>query len=268
MKKKNFLFLVLAIVLLLYMLTACNSGAVIYTVNFIVDDQVEYNISTKGNEKMNFPLDPDKEGYRFEGWFFDKDTWQKPCTENSLLDTTLSENISIYAKWKEIVESTITFDSNGGRDVNAITDKEGESISEPRAPEKRGYFFDGWYTDNETFANPYSFSKMPAESFTLYAKWRTNPDAFLTFKYNESESSYSVIGRGTESARDIIIPSTYNGLPVTSIGEEAFEGDRRLKSITIPDSVTSIGNKAFMFCFWLTSITIPDSVTSIGFAAF
>ena len=60
------------------------------------------------------------------------------------------------------------------------------------------------------------------------------------------------------------------GIPdgVTSIGDYAFSGCSRLKSVTIPDSVTSIGYSAFYSCSGLASMTIPDSVTSIGSYAF
>ncbi len=67
---------------------------------------------------------------------------------------------------------------------------------------------------------------------------------------------------------EIIIPDTYNGKPVKSIGFGAFEDCTSLTSITIPNSVTSIGDYAFAYCTGLTSITIPGSVTSIGNAAF
>lgn len=69
------------------------------------------------------------------------------------------------------------------------------------------------------------------------------------------------------SATEVVIPNEIEGLPVTSIGDNAFFACS-LTSIIIPDSVINIGNGAFQFCALLTSITIPDSVTSIGDSAF
>ncbi len=60
----------------------------------------------------------------------------------------------------------------------------------------------------------------------------------------------------------VIIPSTINGLLVTSIGGSAFLGSG-VTSVTIPNSVTNIGAGAFWNCGSLTTITIPNSVTSI-----
>jgi hypothetical protein len=65
----------------------------------------------------------------------------------------------------------------------------------------------------------------------------------------------------------VSIPSRINGLPVTTIGTNAFLGCN-LTNITIPSSVTSIGKWAFANCTNLTSVMIPSSVTSIGVEAF
>lgn len=93
------------------------------------------------------------------------------------------------------------------------------------------------------------------------------PSQGLKFMLNPDEQSYSVTGIGSCQDRDIIIPSEYNGLPVTSIGKNAFVGTY-LSKVEIPNSVKSIETNAFGRCTYLESITIPSSVTSIGRQAF
>ena len=90
----------------------------------------------------------------------------------------------------------------------------------------------------------------------------------LEYTLSDDETYYIVSDIGTCTDLDVVIPFTYNDLPVTSIGDSAFGGCGYLTSITIPSSVTSIGDSAFGGCNGLTSITIPSSVTSIGEDAF
>lgn len=70
------------------------------------------------------------------------------------------------------------------------------------------------------------------------------------------------------NATELTIPSHLCGLPVTSIGNEAFSGCGSLRSIVIPETVISIGRFAFNYCEGLTSITIPAGVSVIGEYAF
>ncbi len=90
----------------------------------------------------------------------------------------------------------------------------------------------------------------------------------LTFTLNDDGASYSVSHCKESAEGEMVIPSSYNSLPVTSIGFYAFEYCTKLTSITIPDTVKSISPFAFPYCFNLTSITIPDSVETIGDFAF
>lgn len=69
-----------------------------------------------------------------------------------------------------------------------------------------------------------------------------------------------VWGKGTVSG-EVTKASIPEG--VTKIGQDAFYGYAKLKSITIPATVTSIGVNAFQGCLGLTSVTIPESVTEI-----
>jgi hypothetical protein len=67
----------------------------------------------------------------------------------------------------------------------------------------------------------------------------------LIFTLNDGGVSYRVSDCNTAAAGEMIIPSTYNSLPVTSIGDGAFVDCTSLTSMTIPNSVLSIGDYAF-----------------------
>ncbi len=86
----------------------------------------------------------------------------------------------------------------------------------------------------------------------------------LAYELSEDGKSYMVTGIGNCTDTVIIIPSTYNELPVSEIAYEAFKDCTHVTSITIPDSITSINARAFYGCTGITEITIPKSVTSIG----
>lgn len=91
----------------------------------------------------------------------------------------------------------------------------------------------------------------------------------LTFKrsYND-DCSYVVSDCKASAKGKIVIPDTYNGLPVVGIDWNAFENCKEITSVVIPDSVTSIGGYAFRWCTSLKSVVIPDSVTRIIHGAF
>jgi hypothetical protein len=55
---------------------------------------------------------------------------------------------------------------------------------------------------------------------------------------------------------DVVVPSTTNGLPVTSIGDGAFVYCTSLTGVTIPNSVTSISGSAFAGCTGLVAINV------------
>lgn len=84
--------------------------------------------------------------------------------------------------------------------------------------------------------------------------------------YRLNKSSYTVTGIGDET-EDIIVPLTYDGLPVTKIAKRAFCGNERIKSVVIGDNVTAIGKEAFA-CSNLKIITIGKKVKVIEGKAF
>lgn len=79
-------------------LVAC--GVVEFKLNFVVDGEIYATVNTNGGETIKMPDNPTKEDDVFDGWFWDKDTWERPFTANSLLDAPLSSDMNVYAKWK------------------------------------------------------------------------------------------------------------------------------------------------------------------------
>ena len=94
------------------------------------------------------------------------------------------------------------------------------------------------------------------------------PSEGLAFALNEDGQSYSVSGIGTCTDTNLVIPDTYEGLPVTSIGTWALQNCTELTSVMIPNSVTSINDYAFCWCSGLTSVTMGNGVEYIGTSAF
>ena len=65
---------------------------------------------------------------------------------------------------------TISFDTNGGTQIDSVRVRRNGLLKEPERPVKAGYMFDGWYSDKELSVK-YEFASKVTKSFTLYAKW-------------------------------------------------------------------------------------------------
>jgi uncharacterized repeat protein (TIGR02543 family) len=76
-----------------------------------------------------------------------------------------AENVTLVAQWT-INQYTITFDSAGGTDVDAITQNYDTDVTAPADPTRVGYTFTGWDQ-----AVP---STMPAGNLTVTAQWTIN----------------------------------------------------------------------------------------------
>ena len=168
------------------MLVACAIGIaacakVEFKLSFIVDGEVYASIDTSGDEVITMPDEPKKEDYIFDGWYWDKDTWQRPFTANSLLDEPISSDMSVYAKWLEedITKRsyTVTFNSFGGSAVSDATVQYGKLLTEPSEPTRPGYVFVAWYKEAD-FTTKWNFSAdTVTQNTTLYAKWVSENDA-------------------------------------------------------------------------------------------
>ncbi len=90
----------------------------------------------------------------------------------------------------------------------------------------------------------------------------------LKFTLSEDGKSYCVNGFNGESSSIVIIPNEYNGLPVLTISNAAFENDTVLTEVYIDEGIISIGDKAFMEASHLKKIKFPNSLQILGDSSF
>lgn len=90
----------------------------------------------------------------------------------------------------------------------------------------------------------------------------------LEYTLNDEGTAYSVTGIGTATDTNIVIASEYNGLPVTSISDYAFEREMDITSVFVPGSVKTIGVSAFGDCYALRKVILNEGLISIAWYAF
>ena len=113
------------------------------------------------------PADPTLKGYTFAFWYLGEDEQNATAYD---FNTPVTGDITLTAKWN-INKYTVAFNTDGGTPVPPAQEVEyGLTATEPAAPEKTGYTFDGWYLGNEK----YDFSAAVEQNITLTAKWTQN----------------------------------------------------------------------------------------------
>ncbi len=190
------IFLIFFIIITIFYLTNCFLEK--YTITFDAQggNNVE-DINSRPNSTIELPI-PTKEGYTFLGWYLN----------NTLYEETImpSENITLVAKW-ELITCRITFDAQGGNNVEDINSRPNSTIELP-IPTKEGYTFLSWYLNNTL----YEETTMPSENITLVAKWEAITCS-LTFDENGGSDVEDIINiYGTQITLPIPARKYYNFL--------------------------------------------------------
>ena len=90
--------------------------------------------------------------------------------------------------------------------------------------------------------------------------------------YVSTSSGTGGVYGGIIYSGDVVIPETvtWEGVTyrVTGIRPQAFMGQSKVTSVTMPNSLKRIEGGAFMTCYGLKKLVIPDSVTYLGYESF
>ncbi|MCQ2795397.1 MAG: family 43 glycosylhydrolase [Bacilli bacterium] len=107
----------------------------------------------------------------------------------------------------------------------------------------------------------------PITKDTIFAAEYDSEKIDLEYQLQD-DNTYMVSGIGTYVSSNLIIPSSYNNLPVTKIKDGAFKNNTTISSLTIMPNLKEIGIKSFYACTNLRSVTLADTVTKISTSAF
>ena len=160
-KKLNFVLEILISVIFL----SCENPLFVkitnlYNVDFITNGGSEV-ASMRTSEITQNPI-TEKQDAVFEGWY----TTSTFVGTAIVIPYEVTENICLYAKWKE--KYTVYFETNCNQQIQSYKTFIVDSIP---VIERDGYYFDGWYTNQnftgEKVSLPYSLS----QNTTFYAKW-------------------------------------------------------------------------------------------------
>ena len=220
-----------------------------YTISFYIDGALADIIRTSGNETLDLPAAPGKDGYTFAGWFFDNGTWRNELTADTYSEKPLTGDVSVYAFYEKTEEPvlpqeyTVFFDVDNGTPVAAVTTSR---IEKQPQTTREGYTFEGWYTD-KNFTEKVTFPYEVTRAQTLYAKWEKN-----TYTVHFETDGGTAVG-------DMIV-SVIERSPSTEKKGYTFEGwyaDKNFtEKVTFPYEVTA---EQTLYAKWTQNI--PAGIT-------
>ncbi|ANY67551.1 hypothetical protein BBD42_14520 [Paenibacillus sp. BIHB 4019] len=188
-----------------------------------------------GGDMAIEPVGFTREGHTFAGWYSDS-----ALTNAYNFTDPVVRNISLYAKWTRN-SYTVSFDNNGGGQINSVKVNHGSTIDIPGNPGREGYVFAGWYID-PALTEAYNFKTTYVNNdFTLYAKWTVNYT--VSFETNG----------GSAVANQSIVHGETATVPNSNKDSYALEGWYIDADLTeVYDFKTPVTNHITLYAKWIT----------------
>lgn len=208
---------------LIFSLVQCTQSTQRYSVTFDTDGGNEIRaVSVNKDDTVARPQNPTKNGFTFAYWELDGEEFD--------FSQPITADIKLKAIW-EAITYTVTFDSDGGSDVEAQVVAFGESANKPEDPIREGYSFIGWYL-NEV---EHDFSQVVEQDMHLLAMWEQVDDD----ETDPDDDSEPVITTKTETKTETIAFTTiYENDNTLEVGKTAVKQEGQNGVLTITYTVT------------------------------
>ncbi len=274
--------------------TTINDNQTLYAKYEGVDCQVTFNTNEgtavnqqtiKYGERITETITTTKTGYNFMGWFRDANFQ----TEFNLANDTITNNITLYAKWEQI-KYTVKFNVFGGTPTPANQEIiYNQKVSKPETPTKPNYVFNGWYAgwnanSKTVTGTEFDFNTNLTETvvtatnkeMTLYANWvDIFAEGAALFAFETDNSGTCIKGYNatnyTGNTDAIILPvknsKADDAANVTYIKKDALK-NFPFKKVIIPEGIQLIGKSAFDGSTNIETVVLPNSLRTIGVWAF
>ncbi len=252
----NKLFFLFAMVVSVFVLNACQKELVpeengLYPVTVIEFDSnggstISSVILASSDSEIILPENPTKTGYHFDGWYIDDATFSNQFSSTTPLEPQDSDHLILYAKWI-INQYIINFDVDGGTNVLPITQDYLSLVIQPIDPIKYGYSFMGWFSDTSK-TQAYSFSTMPAQNMTLYAKWEEEMIIVNTLATDTLPIHSGLYGNtnGNLNNQGLAVYDTARALHYYSYGSSIYAYDPETDETSLVCALSSGGRATFL----------------------
>ena len=199
---------------------------------------------------------------------------------NQNIPTTFTRNIV----WYYGKAGTVSITNSVTNETITQTIVKGQEVEMPVLDGVEEEDIKGWYLDPGCTI-PAIFP-LKTQGLTLYVSISVDSEYVIPSTLPEdwlqlNGDHYEVVRGTSELPMQLVIPSTYNGKPVTTIvdgdldaitnddySSGVFYNQAQIVSVILPDTLEYIGVGAFANCTFIRTITIPESVTTVMPASF
>ena len=191
----------------------------------------------------------------------DKTTLTRSNTTSSKPNTTSKKTTqSITTTSKKDDTFKVTFNTNGGSNIDSVDVAKGAKVTKPNDPTRDGYTFSGWFKD-QGLNTEFDFSEEVINSITtIYAKWTANADtAYIVEHYlqNLNDDNYATTPfktdnlTGTTDTLTMAEAKTFDGYTSPEVTQAKIKGDgstviklyyaRNTYTVSLTSDITNAG---------------------------